>query len=47
MALVGLAYLAFEDAILSDSVPSNLKRQGRHIGRALIGVQVRNAHGVH
>lgn len=47
MALVGLAYLAFEDAILSDSAPSNLERQGRHIGRALIGVQVRDAHEIH
>ena len=40
MTLVGLAYLAFEDAILSDGVPSKAKRQGRHLGRALVGAQV-------
>ncbi|KAF7559448.1 hypothetical protein G7046_g4688 [Stylonectria norvegica] len=40
MALVGLAYLAFEDFVLSDFSTSKVNRQGLHLGRTLAGIQI-------
>ncbi|CAM1511114.1 Fc.00g086270.m01.CDS01 [Cosmosporella sp. VM-42] len=40
MTLVGLAYLAFEDLVLSDFSSPKAKRQGRHLGRTLVGSQI-------
>lgn len=40
MTALGLAYLAFEDFVLADFSSPKAKREGQHLGRALVGAQV-------
>lgn len=41
MTVLGLAYLAFEDFVLADfSSPIARRREGRQLGRTVVGAQV-------